>query len=77
VDYSGPVQTRLFKCMKLWSFYCDLEESLGSLNSSREVYERILELRIATPQIFLNYAHMLWENKFFEDAFKVGVVGVL
>jgi hypothetical protein len=25
--------------MKLWSFYCDLEESLGSLNSSREMYD--------------------------------------
>ena len=45
--------------MKLWSFYCDLEESLGTLESAKAVYDRILELRIATPQIVLNYALFL------------------
>jgi pre-mRNA-splicing factor SYF1 len=43
----------------LWSFYCDMEESLGSIESTRAVYNRILELRIATPQIILNYALFL------------------
>ena len=42
--------------MKLWGLYVDLEESLGTLESTREVYDRIMELRIATPQIVLNYA---------------------
>lgn len=37
----------------------DLEESLGTLESARAVYERILDLRIATPQIILNYAELL------------------
>lgn len=54
-----PVQLRLYKSLKLWSFYCDLEESLGDLASTRAVYERILELRIATPQIIINYAALL------------------
>lgn len=75
-DYEGTVQEKLHKSMKLWAFYCDLEESLGTLASAREVYDRILELRIATPQIFLNYAHMMWENKYFEEAFKVYEKGV-
>lgn len=47
------------RSLKLWSFYCDLEESLGTLESAKAVYDRILELRIATPQIVLNYALFL------------------
>ena len=54
-----PVKERLYKNSRLWSFYCDLEESLGTIDSTRAVYDRILELRIATPQIILNYAHFL------------------
>lgn len=58
-DGNEPVQMRLHKSLRLWSFYVDLEESLGSLESTRAVYERILDLRIATPQIILNYAFLL------------------
>jgi tetratricopeptide (TPR) repeat protein len=71
-----PVQMKLHKSLRLWSFYVDLEESLGTLESTRAVYERILDLRIATPQIILNYAFLLEENKYFEDAFKVYERGV-
>jgi hypothetical protein len=61
LDCAPAEQAWLHKNLKLWSFYCDLEESLGTLASSREVYDRMIELKIATPQIFLNYAHLLWE----------------
>lgn len=44
--------------------------SLGTLESTKEVYESILDLRIATPQIVLNYAAYMLENKFFEEAFR-------
>jgi hypothetical protein len=44
---------------KLWAFYADLEESLGTLESAAAVYDAMLELRVATPQIILNYALML------------------
>jgi hypothetical protein len=47
------------RSIKLWSFYADLEESLGTLESASGVYDRLLELRLATPQIILNYALML------------------
>lgn len=50
---------RLHRSLRLWSFYVDLEESLGTLESTRTVYERILDLRIATAQIILNYAFLL------------------
>ncbi|KAG7588105.1 Tetratricopeptide-like helical domain superfamily [Arabidopsis suecica] len=66
-----PVQLKLYKSPRLWSLYVDLEESVGTLESTRSAYERILELRIATPQIILNYAQLLEENNYFEEAFKV------
>ncbi|KAG2689796.1 hypothetical protein I3843_09G154300 [Carya illinoinensis] len=75
-DGSEPVQIKLYKSLRLWTFYVDLEESLGTLESTRSVYERILDLRIATPQIILNYAFLLEEHKYFEDAFKVYERGV-
>ena len=58
-EKEGPVQGRLYRSLKLWSFYCDLEESLGTMESTQAVYDRILELRIATPQLILNYALFL------------------
>ena len=44
-----PVQERLYKSLKLWTFYCDLEESLGSLESAQAVYSRILDLQGLLP----------------------------
>jgi pre-mRNA-splicing factor SYF1 len=63
-DGNQPVQMKLHKSLRLWTFYVDLEESLGNLESTREVYERILDLRIATPQVIINYAYFLevWSN---------------
>ncbi|XP_057530754.1 uncharacterized protein LOC130809129 [Amaranthus tricolor] len=75
-DGHEPVQMKLHKSLKLWTFYVDLEESLGNLDSTRDVYERILDLRIATPQIIINYAMLLEEHKYFEDAFRVYERGV-
>lgn len=74
VDYFDETltpQQRVHKSWKLWSFYVDLVESVGSLEDTRRVYERIFELRIATPQTVVNYANLLEENKYFEESFKV------
>lgn len=65
-------QARLFKSLKLWSFYVDLEESIGTVESTKAVYDKILELRIANAQIIVNFAAFLEENKYFEESFKVG-----
>mmetsp|Transcript_19169 Transcript_19169/g.31375 ORF Transcript_19169/g.31375 Transcript_19169/m.31375 type:complete len:872 (-) Transcript_19169:255-2870(-) len=70
------VQERLYRSTKLWTFYVDLEESLGTFASTKAVYDKILELKIATPQIIINYAHFLEENKYFEESFKVYEQGV-
>lgn len=75
-DGNEPVQIKLHKSLRLWTLYVDLEESLGTLDTTRAVYERILDLKIATPQIIINYAMLLEDNKYFEDAFKVYERGV-
>ena len=58
-DTSEPVQNRLYKSLKLWSMFADLEESLGTFASAKAVYERIIDLRIATPQIIINFGMFL------------------
>ncbi|KAK1766773.1 Pre-mRNA-splicing factor syf1 [Phialemonium atrogriseum] len=74
VDYFDETlspQQRVHKSWKLWSFYVDLVESVGSLDETRKVYERIFELRIATPQTVVNYANLLEEHKYYEESFKI------
>ena len=74
VDYfeeSLSPQQRVHKSWKLWSFYVDLVESVSTLEETKKVYERIFELRIATPQTVVNFANLLEENKYFEESFKV------
>ncbi|KAF9483825.1 spliceosome complex protein [Pholiota conissans] len=75
-DHTLSVQARLFKSLKLWSFYVDLEESIGTVESTKAAYDKILELRIANAQIIVNYAAFLEENDYFEDSFKVYERGV-
>ncbi|KAJ5101756.1 pre-mRNA-splicing factor syf1 [Penicillium alfredii] len=70
-DENLSPQQRVHKSWKLWSFYVDLVESVSSLEETKKVYERIFELRIATPQTVVNFANLLEENKYFEDSFKV------
>ncbi|XP_073175385.1 pre-mRNA-splicing factor SYF1 isoform X5 [Lepidochelys kempii] len=69
-DASEPVQNRVYKSLKVWSMLADLEESLGTFKSTKAVYDRILDLRIATPQIIINYALFLEEHTYFEESFK-------
>lgn len=64
-------QQRVHKSWKLWSFYVDLVESESTLKETKNVYERIFELRIATPQTVVNYANLLEENQYFEESFKI------
>ncbi|KAN0075349.1 hypothetical protein V8E55_011372 [Tylopilus felleus] len=70
-DHSLPVQARLFKSLKLWSFYVDLEESIGTVESTKTVYEKIMDLKIANAQIIVNYAAFLEENQYWEDSFRI------
>ncbi|PIA42629.1 hypothetical protein AQUCO_02000224v1 [Aquilegia coerulea] len=68
---SMPVQMKLHKSLRLWTLYAELQECLGTLESVRSVYDHILDLKIATPQLVLMYASFLEEHKFFEDSYKI------
>ena len=66
-DSGETVQMRLHKSLKVWSLYADLEESFGTFKSTKAVYDRILDLKIATPQIIINYGLFLKENNYFVE----------
>ena len=76
LDDSLTVRQRLFKSLKLWNFYVDVEESLGHLENTRAIYDRMLELKIVVPQTIINYAVFLEENKYFEDSFRIYQRGI-
>eukprot|EP00002_Diphylleia_rotans_P037296 TRINITY_DN8318_c0_g1_i1.p1 TRINITY_DN8318_c0_g1~~TRINITY_DN8318_c0_g1_i1.p1 ORF type:complete len:850 (-),score=180.78 TRINITY_DN8318_c0_g1_i1:173-2722(-) len=75
-DEDATPQQRLYKSLRVWSLYVDLEESLGTYHSTKAVYDQIMDLSIATPQVILNYASFLEGNKYFEESFKIFERGV-
>ncbi|CAG9461233.1 unnamed protein product [Pedinophyceae sp. YPF-701] len=68
--HSLPVRLRVWRQVRIWNMLVDLEESLGTLESTKAVYRRMLTLRVATPQTVLNFALLLTENKYWEEAFQ-------
>nr|CAD7396578.1 unnamed protein product [Timema cristinae] len=75
-DESETVQMRLYKSLKVWSMYADLEESFGTFKTCKAVYDRIIDLKIATPQIIINYGLFLEEHQYFEEAFRAYEKGI-
>ena len=76
-DHELPVQMRVHRALRLWLLYADLEESLGTFESAKSVYARALELRVATPQLVINFAVFLEEKHYFEEAFAVRVGSIV
>lgn len=70
------VQNRIFRSTKLWALSIDIEESLGTVATTRAAYDSALELKVATPALILSYAKFLEERKYFEEAFKVYERGI-
>ncbi|CAM9403150.1 unnamed protein product [Chrysoparadoxa australica] len=71
-----PVQERVHRSTRCWNLLLDLEESLGTVETSKAAYERVLELKAATPQMILNFGSFLEENKYFEESFRAYEKGV-
>lgn len=46
------------------------------LQTCKAVYDRILDLKIATPQIIINYGLFLEEHNYFEEAFRAYEKGI-
>ena len=57
--------------LKAWSFYVDLLENLSTFDNTKSAYERMLTLKIATPQTILNYASFLQRHNAFEESYRV------
>mmetsp|Transcript_16009 Transcript_16009/g.48093 ORF Transcript_16009/g.48093 Transcript_16009/m.48093 type:complete len:1025 (+) Transcript_16009:175-3249(+) len=70
------LQSQLFRSTRLWHLLADLEESVGSFDSTCAVYEQMLDLKVATPQTVLNYAHYLEEQRHYEQSFRAYERGV-
>lgn len=66
-SYSNPTSLSL----KLWSFYVDLEEHLGTIENVKSIYQRIIDSKIANMQTVLNYSEFLERNLYFEETFRV------
>ncbi|GFH48712.1 hypothetical protein CTEN210_05188 [Chaetoceros tenuissimus] len=66
---TSKVVKRLVRSMRVWNLLLDLEESLGTLQTTKDAYNRLLELKIATPTQILNFATFLSEKKYFEESF--------
>lgn len=64
------ISSDFLKSSQIWGFYADLEESLGTFETTKLVYERMIDLHVITPQMVINYANFLEENKYFEESFK-------
>jgi pre-mRNA-splicing factor SYF1 len=60
----------------LWCFFADLEEVVGDLESTKAVYETMIDIKVATPAVILTYAQLMEEHKYFEDSFRVYEKGV-
>lgn len=75
-DKKIPAQTIVFSSLKLWSLYLDLAESLCSASPENvgktiSIYEQVIALKVATPLIFINYAHFLQDRKKMLESFQI------
>ena len=73
---SGPVRNRLYRVTRLWAFYADLEESVGSVESAKKAYEQMFALKVITPALVLSMAAFLEEKGFYEQSFQAYERGV-
>ena len=64
-------QQRVHRSTRLWALYADLEETLGTLSTTRAVYDAMIAMKVITPQLVLNYAQLLVERGYFEESFRV------
>ena len=64
------------KSLRLWDLLLDLEESLGTAQTTKDAYSRAIEQKVATPLHILNFATFLTEQKYFEESFSAYERGI-
>ena len=60
---------KLNKSLRLWDLLLDLEESLGTTQTTKDAYNRSIEIKVATPLHILNFTTFLTTHKYFEESF--------
>lgn len=83
-DASKSVQSRMHKSITLWQFYIDLLESMiddiakdaDKIDKIMKAYDQIIELKLATGQVLLDYANFLQNYKYWEKSFTVYEKGI-
>lgn len=58
----------LTKSLRLWDLLLDMEESLGTIQTTKDAYNRAMEIKVATVQHILNFGSFLAEHKYFEES---------
>jgi pre-mRNA-splicing factor SYF1 len=71
-----PPQAKVYRSQRIWSMYVDLVEALGTFQEAREVYDKMIDNKVASPQVILNYAEFLANQRYWEDSFQVYEKGI-
>lgn len=71
-----PPQAKVHRSQRIWSMYVDLVEALGTFKEAREVYDKMIDNKVASAQVILNYAEFLANQRYWEDSFQVYEKGV-
>lgn len=69
-------QEQISMVNSLWSLYLDLEESFGTEEGTISAYSKMINIKLATPQIVMNYANYLEAHDKYEEAFQVYEIGI-
>ena len=74
-DDKSPISMVPFS-LDIWELYIDLEKNFGNFKTLRAAYKRMVELKVVTPFVIINYAQLLEDNTFYEESFKVFETGI-
>lgn len=70
-----PAQAVIFTSLKLWTMYLDVMEAScedsDQVLRTREAYNNVIGLKLATPLIFINYAHFLQAQNMWDESFQI------
>lgn len=56
---------------ELWALYIDLEQNLGTNQTIKAAYQKMLDQKVITPLILINYIEFLEKHQYFEQSYKV------
>ncbi|XP_954620.1 rna-processing protein, putative [Theileria annulata] len=63
------ISKRLHTSVKLWTLSLDMEQNFGTIETTRVTFNKMVELKVVTPQVALSFAGYLEQHKYFEASF--------